>query len=265
MSAYRRLTVATLAMLLAVTGIGAPARAEARGPVYVALGDSYASGLGTRQYYASSGFCQRAPLAYPVHSAARLGATLRFRACAGATVSHVAIHQLSALRAGTRYISVQVGGNDAGFTRVLTECAKPAWAQDCQGVVAAARAFIRRKLPARLAELYSQIRSRSPSATVLVVGYPRIFHDEDCNAGTWFSPTDRRLLNDTADLLNRRIAAEAGRSGFGFVNPTRAFLGHAVCDSPAWINGLSNPLNESYHPNRAGQDRYARLVTRRLR
>jgi hypothetical protein len=98
-----------------------------------------------------------------------------------------------------------------------------------------------------------------------VVGYPRIFHDEDCNAGTWFSRTDRRLLNDTADLLNRRIGARADRSGFGFANPTRAFLGHAVCDSPAWINGLSEPVNESYHPNRAGQHRYAGLVTRRLR
>jgi lysophospholipase L1-like esterase len=265
MRAQQRLAVTVLAVLLAGSVLTAPARAESGDPLYVALGDSYASGLGTGRYYAPSGFCQRSPRAYPVLSAARLGATLRFRACAGARVSHVAAHQLRSLRPRTRYVSVQVGGNDAGFSRVITECAQPAWAQDCRAAVAGARAFIRHKLPSRLAGLYSQIRSRAPSARVLVVGYPRIFHDEDCNAGTWFSRTDRRLLNDTADLLNRRIGARADRSGFGFANPTRAFLGHAVCDSPAWINGLSEPVNESYHPNRAGQHRYAGLVTRRLR
>lgn len=30
------------------------------------------------------------------------------------------------------------------------------------------------------------------------------------------------------------------------------FVGHAVCDSPAWPNGLSNPVGEGYHPNVAG-------------
>lgn len=29
-------------------------------------------------------------------------------------------------------------------------------------------------------------------------------------------------------------------------------MGHAVCDDVEWINGLSYPISESYHPNRAG-------------
>jgi hypothetical protein len=116
-----------------------------------------------------------------------------------------------------------------------------------------------------LAGLYARIDNRSPSATVVVVGYPRLFHDEDCNAATWFSAADREFLNDTADLLNSRISAQAAEAGFAFANPTRAFLGHAVCDTPEWVNGLSSPVTESYHPNRAGQDGYAALVTPRLR
>jgi lysophospholipase L1-like esterase len=259
-----RATAAAIGLASAAYLFLVPGAARTGSPEYVALGDSYASGLGTREYYDASGACQRSPHAYPVAGAARLGATLRFRACAGATIPDV-VEQLAPLDAATDYVSVQVGGNDAGFADVLIECAKPRWAQDCDGVVREARALIRERLPVRLAGLYARISRRSPSARVVVVGYPRLFHDEDCNAGTWFSPSDRELLNDTADILNRRIAGEADAAGFAFVDPTRAFLGHAICDSPEWINGLSTPVTESYHPNRAGQDAYAGLVTPRLR
>ena len=86
-----------------------------------------------------------------------------------------------------------------------------------------------------------------------MVGYPRIFMGEDCNAATWFSPEEEARLNQMADLLNSRTSAQAGARGFSFANPTNAFIGHAVCDDPEWINGLSNPISESYHPNRDGQ------------
>ena len=60
-------------------------------------------------------------------------------------------------------------------------------------------------------------------------------------------------LNATADLINSTTAGRAGAAGFSFANPTTPFVGHAVCGSPEWINGLSNPIVESYHPNRTGQ------------
>ncbi len=87
---------------------------------------------------------------------------------------------------------------------------------------------------------------------MVVVGYPRIFNGEDCNAGTWFSPSEESRLNQTADLLNSKTAAQASAKGFTFANPTTRFVGHAVCDDTEWINGLSNPISESYHPNRSG-------------
>jgi len=95
-----------------------------------------------------------------------------------------------------------------------------------------------------------------------VVGYPRIFMGEDCNAATWFSPSEETRLNQTADLLNSKISAAASARGFLFANPTSRFIGHAVCDNPEWINGLSNPISESYHPNRTGHaSGYAPLVS----
>ncbi|HET6986006.1 MAG TPA: SGNH/GDSL hydrolase family protein, partial [Kribbella sp.] len=86
------------------------------------------------------------------------------------------------------------------------------------------------------------------------------FNGTDCNAGTFFSPDEMTRLNATADLLNSKIASSAGAAGFAFVNPTPSFIGHAVCGNPEWINGLSNPISESYHPNVTGQANFANLV-----
>jgi len=170
--------------------------------------------------------------------------------------------QLSALTSTTSYVTISVGGNDAGFSDVITECALPAWASDCAGEVSAAQTFIRNTLPGRLSTLYASIRSRAPKAKVVVVGYPKLFMGEDCNAATWFSPADESVLNDTAALLDSVTATAAAAKGFSFVNPISRFTGHAVCDSVEWLNGFSNPISESYHPNRSGQSSgYAPLVS----
>lgn len=229
-----------------------------------ALGDSYASGVGTRSYFAASGGCKRSPYAYPVLDAQRLGASLSFVACAGATTTTVLRDQLAVLSVTTTDVTLTVGGNDAGFRSVITTCAQPRWASDCGGAIDSAQAYITGSLPRQLNVLYRAVRSRAPGARVVVVGYPRLFNGEDCNAGTWFSPGEESRLNATADLLDTVIGRRAGAHGFSFVDPRGAFTGHAVCASVEWLNGLSNPVSESYHPNRLGQATYASLVNRRL-
>ncbi|MGW5241167.1 SGNH/GDSL hydrolase family protein [Monashia sp. NPDC004114] len=229
---------------------------------YVALGDSYSSGTGTRTYINDGTSCQRSVYAYPSLDAASLGLALTFRACSGATVADVTNTQLSALTSATAYVTISVGGNDAGFASVLTECAKPGWLSNCNGAIDTAQNIINNTLPGRLSTLYTSIRSKAPNAKVIVVGYPRIFNGQDCNLLTWFSSAEETRLNATADLLNSRTATAAAAKGFTFVNPTSKFVGHAVCDSVEWINGLSNPVGESYHPNIAGhRDGYA-VVTK---
>lgn len=241
------------------------APASAAGEEYVALGDSYSSGLGTRTYVDDDSECRRSTAAFGSLLAAANGWDLDLRACSGATVPDVTGTQLDALSATTSYVSISVGGNDAGFVDVLTECALPAWASDCAGAVAGAQAYLSGTLPGTLASLYSSIRAAAPSATVAVVGYPRIFMGEDCNAATFFSPEDEALLNQTADQLNGVLAAAASSAGFAFADPTSAFTGHAVCDDPEWINGFSSPVDESYHPNVAGHaSGYAPIVSAAL-
>lgn len=249
---FRLLLSLASVLAAALAGLVAVAPAAHAAPSYVALGDSYASGTGTRSYISDGTSCQRSTYAYPKLVAAARGYSLTFKACAGATTSTVTSGQLSVLSSSTAYVTISVGGNDAGFTSVLTECAKPGWMSNCDGKINTAQAFINNTLPGRLSTLYASIRSKAPNAVVVVVGYPRLFMGEDCNAATWFSPAEETRLNQTADLLNSKLSAAASARGFRFANPTSRFVGHAVCDDPEWLNGLSSPISESYHPNRLG-------------
>jgi len=260
MRLIRATLLTALTAALALVGVQ-PAQAAA-GP-YTALGDSYSSGVGTRNYYSDSGSCYRSPQAYPVLVAQRTGAPLTFAACSGARVPDV-LNQLGSLTASTGFVTVSVGGNDAGFADVITQCALP-WPWTCTSQVNNTNTFIRNTLPGLLNTLYTQIRTRAPDADVAVVGYPRLFNGEECNIGARISRAEQTSLNATADLLATTIAGRAAAHGFAFVDVRSAFTGHAVCDDVEWVNGLSNPILESYHPNAAGQSAgYAQLVQSRL-
>jgi len=249
-----RTALATIAIALCA----APAAAQAGAP-YTALGDSYSSGVGTRTYYADSGSCQRSPYAYPVKVAAQKGYTLTFAACSGAKTGDVLANQLGSLNTATRYVTISIGGNDAGFSSVITQCAKP-WPYSCDSNITNAQNYIRNTLPGQLNNVFSNIHSRAPSAKIVMVGYPRLFMGVDCNAGTFFSTDEMTKLNQTADLMATTEAGRASADGASFVDSRSAFTGHAVCSSSEWINGLSNPVSESYHPNVAGQVGYTNLV-----
>ncbi|MGH3734429.1 MAG: SGNH/GDSL hydrolase family protein [Micromonosporaceae bacterium] len=240
---------------------GSPAHAAVP---YTALGDSYSSGVGTRSYYSDGTSCYRSPYAYPVIDARRLGLSLSFKACSGARTGDVLNKQLGSLNSTTRYVTISVGGNDAGFSSVIAQCAKP-WPYTCWNEINNANNYIRYTLPGRLNQVYSAIRSRAPYARVIVVGYPRLFNGEQCNAVSRISPGEQSELNKTADLLASVTYGRASAYGFRFVDSRSAFLRHAVCDDVEWINGASWPVMESYHPNRAGQVGYANLVEAAMR
>jgi lysophospholipase L1-like esterase len=228
--------------------VAAPAMADK----YVALGDSYSSGVGTRTYFDSG--CQRSVYAYPyLLSQQRPNTQLTFAACSGAKTGDVLANQVGSITSDTKIVTITIGGNDAGFSSVIFECAKPSWASNCAGKVTTAQNYIRNTLPGQLDSVYNSIRSHSAIATVVVLSYPRLFNGQDCNAGTWFSPDDETRLNATADLLRDVTRTRAQAHSFSFKDAIPPFIGHAVCDATEWLNGLSNPTSESYHPNRTGQ------------
>ncbi len=262
MSVYRRIAWPAVLAMVVTFGLSSPVKAAA--PAYTALGDSYSSGVGTREYYSDSGGCQRSPHAYPVIDAARLGAALTFAACSGAKIPGILSGQLGSLNAGTAYVTVSAGGNDLGWTSVIIQCAKP-WPYTCWNEIDAAENYIRNTLPGQLNQLYSTIKGRAPNARIAAVGYPRLFNGEECNAIARISPGEQSRLNSAANLLAETTKARALANGILFVDARPAYSGHAVCDDVEWINGTSWPIGESYHPNRNGQVGYAGIVEAALR
>jgi lysophospholipase L1-like esterase len=242
----RRAAVVVVLALLALLLSAAHAVAEQ----YVALGDSYSSGVGTRTFFEER--CKKSLYAYPeLIAQQRPNTSLVFAACSGAKTGDVLSSQVSSLTTSTAIVTITIGGNDAGFSEVITQCALP-WPFSCNSNIANAQSYIRNTLPGLLNSVYSSIRSHAPSARVIVVGYPRLFMGVDCNAGTFFSEDEMRRLNETADLMRNVERERAVAAGDTFVDAIPAFTGHAVCSSSEWLNGLSNPIEESYHPNRTG-------------
>lgn len=260
MSTTTRAALAALSTAaLAATLAASPS--QAAGSSYVALGDSFSSGTGTRDKVDD---CYRSPYGYPALLADSHGLTLDYQACQGAQTADVHASQLETLTRRTSYVTMTIGGNDIGFADVLTECALPGWLSDCGGKISGARTVLRTQLPQRLDTLYAEIDARAPRAKVVVAGYPYLFMGEDCNLATFFAPEEQAALNDGTAELDELIDGRATAAGFTYVEVRDDFLGHAVCDDPEWVNGLSWPIEESYHPNRLGNAGYAAAVAPHL-
>jgi len=245
-----------LAALL--VGVLVPA-ASAAASQYVALGDSYSSGVGTRVFYEESGSCKRSPDAYGPKIAAAKGYTLSFQACSGAKSTEVNEKQLGTLSASTALVTITIGGNDAGFSNVIINCAL--YYFTCGSAINEANEFIAKKLPGLLETTYKDIRAKATDAEVIVLGYPKLFTKEGatCNVNFLTSGNEKKM-NETAEKLDAVIKGRAGAMNFKFVNPTSAFEPHEVCASEEWLNGQSNPLEESYHPNVKGQEDFTKLI-----
>lgn len=241
--------------------VGSAIPAAAADGVYVALGDSYSAGVGTDD---EQNNCYRSQYGYPALIADQQGLTLDHQACNGATVADVTANQLSALDADTAWVSMTIGGNDAGFADVLVECALPGWASDCDGAIDDGLDVIANELPDRYDTLFTRIAGAAPEARVAVGGYPLIFNGEDCNLATFFSPEEEDRLNAATRTLNELIAEQTAGHDFRYVDAEPSFDDHAVCDDEEWINGLSDPVVDSYHPNRSGHAAYASIFSSAL-
>jgi lysophospholipase L1-like esterase len=240
-------------------GVLVPTAAASATPQYVALGDSYSSGVGTRVFYEESGECDRSPDAFGPKIAAAKSYTLNFEACSGAKTPEVNEKQLSKLSSTTSLVTITIGGNDAGFSNVIINCAL--YYFTCGSAISEANEFIAKKLPGLLETTYKDIRAKATSAQVIVLGYPKLFTKEGttCNVNFLTSGNEKKM-NESAEKLDAVIKARAEAMKFTFVNPTSAFEAHEVCSSSEWLNGQSNPLSESYHPNVKGQEEFTSLV-----
>ena len=157
-----------------------------------------------------------------------------------------------ALRAvdDTAYVTISVGGNDAGFADVLTDLRPAGLAQRLQ----------RRHRQGPV--LHQQHAARRPEHAVRdhPAGRPGEGHRRRLPAHLQrrgLQPAHLVLPTEEAGSTPpptcstpRRPRAPRGRVRLR--QPDLRFVGHARVRSTEWINGLSNPVVESYHPNRSG-------------
>ncbi len=252
-------------------------------PRFVALGDSYSSGLGGDGYFPKSNpralqfrydylegeppgrakECYRNRHAYS-RLLARRQKTQRghvFLACQGDQTADVRDKQLPAIPDNTRLVTLTIGGNDMGFSAIVARCATAG--ANCAEAVAEHFGPQGEKLAGlgrKLDEVYWKLRAKAPYASVIVIGYPQLFAPAGEVRGCGgIDAEDARLLNRAGARLNQTIRQAVGRhKNFRFVGLGGIFDGHGMCRDlgPAmWINPLTPAGNRkifSAHPNLRG-------------
>jgi lysophospholipase L1-like esterase len=264
---------------------------------YVALGDSYSSGEGDGKYLpgtnASTDHCHRSADAYPLllNHDQNLG-SLDFVSCSGAITDNYfntntgnnEPAQSQALSAATQYVSLTFGGNDVGFSDVLSKCiygkygpvvvrrANCAKDTSLMTTVADRVKALAGKATATtpggvkihsIASILQSIHQQAPNATIYVAGYPLLFgtnFTSDCGVGTVLAThvpvlgtvtvalklnsAEITWLNSVGTALNKVIKTAAAANGATFVDASSDFSSHRFCDTS---NSWFNDVSGTYN------------------
>src|SRR5947207_1198777 len=94
----------------------------------------------------------------------------------------------------------------------------------------------------KVAGVLQGIHQRSPSARVLIVGYPDGLpvNGSNCWPVVPLSSGDIKYFNSLEQRLNSVIASAAGANNATFVDTFQSSIGHDACKPPgvAWVNGI---------------------------
>ncbi|SMF78861.1 SGNH/GDSL hydrolase family protein [Streptomyces sp. Amel2xC10] len=256
----RLISALSASLVVAALSLTNAGSAHAAGNAYVALGDSYSSGVGANSYIASSGGCQRSTNAYPyLWNASHSYSSFAFNACSGARTDDVLANQLGSLDADTAFVTLTIGGNDAGFSDVMRTCILSIRSV-CHDRVMQVYPYISSTLPAKFDNLYSAIRTKAPNAKVVVLNYPQPY---ELNNGFCAGLTNdsRYDLNSATEALNSLISQKARQYGFSVANADSTFSNHRICNDDSWLYDLNlSDIGVSYHPKPAGQRAYLQAL-----
>lgn len=282
MPARRRVTLAAIAIMLALMGspAGAVAHAAEAPRHYVALGDSYAAGPRIPIQRDDPRGCERSTHNYP----ARLAEALQISdytdvTCSGATTENMTSAQgvsggpnpaqFSALRGDTDLVTVTIGGNDIGFADIVITCSQAStrdpFGNPCekQATASGSDVYAARieAVGSKIGQVLEGIHERSPHATVLLVGYLRILPP---NTGCYpFFPIARGdvpYLDGLEQQLTAVLDTQAFRHDAVLVNAYDRSLGHDACQAPKdrWVEGtLPASPAAPVHPNANGMQAVA--------
>ncbi len=179
------------------------------------------------------------------------------------------------------YVTLSVGGNDFGFTDILTIAATqniPFVSSGSLGErIEQALQDLETTILPQLSQAYEVILNKAGGkAKLVVVGYPHLISENV--EGSLFDATEAKQLNDAVDKLNegiKRAVNGLSNDNVVFCDPRPAFAGHEAYAEDAYINEIllgaqSQELDQtlspvlpsaySIHPNVKGQAAYASAV-----
>jgi lysophospholipase L1-like esterase len=252
----------------------------------VSLGDSYAAGPLIPLQVPLFG-CLKSNNNYANLTARNLGITLKDASCSGAETEDMTSPQnvdpdgpnppqFDSLTKQTRIVTLQIGGNDIGFSSIAEDCASATSNEGtpCQDrYVHDGRDEISERIQATaplVANVLQGIRARSPKARVLVVNYAAILPDE--GPGCWpqmpITDGDVPYVRAKEKELNAMLATQAAAAGAEVIDWYTASIGHDACQPPVirWVEPVV-PVNAAapIHPNLGGMIGASELLTAALR
>jgi lysophospholipase L1-like esterase len=225
---------------------------------FVALGDSYASGIGAGVRYTGGDgnrSCNRFEGAYSfkLKDNPRVrAASFDFLSCSGSRAIDIERNQVPNINQAADFITLTVGGNNVGFGNVVNACVyrfMGSFGDGCDKVLDDTRGLINddNNLRNPLSNAIKAILTRAPNARVYVTGYARFWNaaTTQCDTVTWnywsvtgdkMTRARRQRMNDLTLALNGKVkdAVQGLSSSFPgrvvFVDYDAPFEGHRFCE-----------------------------------
>jgi lysophospholipase L1-like esterase len=182
--------------------------------------------------------------------------------------------QFNSLSATTNIVTVQIGGNDIGFSSIAEDCTSTSPdGTPCQDTyVVNGRDEISERIQATaplVAAVLQGIHARSPNARVLVVNYASILPDS--GPGCWpqmpITEGDVPYVRAKEKELNAMLATQAAANGAELIDWYTASIGRDACQPPVirWVEPVV-PVNAAapIHPNLGGMMGASALLTAAL-
>jgi len=265
--------VRVLVVLVSLAGALSVGAAGASAANWAGLGDSYAAGPLIPNQQLSPLGCLRSDHNFAHLAAAALGRSLADASCSGAKTDDMTAPQdvtpgqnppqFNALTTDTQIVTLQIGGNDIGFTSILENCATAnPFAHPCRDkYVVNDRDTLADKIAAtapKVATVLQGIHARSPGARVFVVNYAAIL--PETGSGCWpqvpIAFADVPYLRSVEKNLNAMLAQQAAANDARIVDDYTASIGRDACKSSStrWVEPLV-PANAAapFHPNARGE------------
>ncbi|MFT3716909.1 MAG: SGNH/GDSL hydrolase family protein [Gordonia sp. (in: high G+C Gram-positive bacteria)] len=250
-------------------------------PVYVAMGSSFASGVGDGKDINKP--CSRTKNNYPHRLAKKAHLKLTDVTCAGATTRNILEPdpehpdrpvQINAVTPKTQLVTITVGGNDIAYVprtgtascaNILTGQVPSEPNPHCERLVwpspfPTPESY--QHVEQSMIDVVHQIHALAPKAKVLLVEYlPVVSPDAPPCPALPLEPWQVVETAQVGDQLSQATQRAAAASGATFVSMSEG-KDHTVCSKQPWVRGYGDRI--PYHPNPAGNQAVADRVAQEL-